>query len=66
MDWIKYDNEHTPEVDSVGKCLKECEVILEDGSSCYAYFSSVAGWFTSPSFYFEYMIKSPVKFWKYC
>lgn len=65
MEWIKYDNNHTPKVNSVGKCLRTCEVILEDGSSCFAYYSSVAGWFTNPTFYFEYEIKSSVKAWRY-
>lgn len=65
MDWNKYTCDNAPETNSVGKCLRICEVILEDGSSCYAYFSSVAGWFTSPCFYFEDQIKSPVKYWRY-
>ena len=65
MNWQQYSPDNAPEVDSIGKCLRTCEVILEDGSSCYAYFSSVAGWFTSPCFYFEYKIKSHVRYWRY-
>lgn len=64
MDWIDYYKE-TPEVNSVGKCLRTCEVILEDGSSCFAYYCNTAGWFTSRCFYFEYRIESPVKYWRY-
>lgn len=53
-----------PDTNSVGKCLRKCEVKLLNGEITTAYFC-IAGWFENPTFYLEYEIRTPVLEWRY-